>query len=123
VQALYRARRGPSTISAEVHYGRITGTAPLFERFTLGDSSTLRGWNKYEIAPAGADRMMYQSLEYRFKNLAWFVDTGSVWAPGEDRTFRVSTGIGVHAEHAHITVGVPVNGDRAAGKLIVGIWF
>ena len=35
--------------------GAITGHPPLFERFALGDSTTLRGWDKFDIAPAGGD--------------------------------------------------------------------
>ena len=59
--------------------GHICGTAPLFERFTLGDSTTLRGWNKYEVAPAGGDSMFHVSGEYRYRGLAIFTDVGSVW--------------------------------------------
>ena len=28
-------------------------TAPLFERFSLGNTYTLRGWNKFDVAPLG----------------------------------------------------------------------
>ncbi len=47
-------------------FGGITGDAPLFERFSLGDSRTLRGWDKYDITPVGGDRMFYASAEYRY---------------------------------------------------------
>ncbi len=56
--------------------------APLFERFTLGDSATLRGWNKFELAPIGGNRVFHQSLEYRFHGAALFLDAGSVWDDG-----------------------------------------
>ena len=68
------------------------GDAPLFERFTLGDSTTLRGWDKNDIAPAGADRMFHSSIEYRYTGLALFLDVGSVWDAGTERQVRVSTG-------------------------------
>ena len=74
--------------------GGITGTAPLFERFTLGDSMTLRGWDKYDIAPAGGDRMFHTSIEYRYTGVALFLDAGSVWDAGTERKVRVSTGFG-----------------------------
>ncbi len=74
--------------------GGITGDAPLFERFTLGDSETLRGWNKYDIAPAGGDRVVYSSIEYRYTGLALFLDVGSVWDANAERHVRVSTGFG-----------------------------
>ena len=41
-------RRKHNTFIASGSFGRITGSAPLFERFTLGDSTFLRGWNKYD---------------------------------------------------------------------------
>ena len=62
--------------------GRITSErdqAPLFERFTLGDSSTLRGWNKSDIAPAGGEHVFHTSVEYRHRGVALFLDSGSVW--------------------------------------------
>ena len=34
--------------------GRLTGRAPLFERFSLGNTTNLRGWNKYKIDPPAA---------------------------------------------------------------------
>ena len=71
--------------------GGINGEAPLFERFSLGDSRTLRGWNKYDIAPAGGDRMFHASLEYRYRMLAMFLDSGSVWDTGDERRVRFST--------------------------------
>ena len=74
--------------------GSITGEAPLFERFSLGDSRTLRGWDKYDIAPAGGDRMFHASVEYRYRVLALFLDSGSVWDTGTNRKVRFSTGFG-----------------------------
>ena len=72
--------------------GGISGDAPLFERFSLGDSRTLRGWDKYDIAPAGGDRMFHTSLEYRYRGLALFLDSGSVWDDGSDARVRVAAG-------------------------------
>ena len=74
--------------------GRINGEAPLFERFSLGNSRTLRGWDKYDIAPAGGDRMFYASVEYQYHGLAMFLDSGSAWNSGTERRIRVSTGFG-----------------------------
>ncbi|MEO7191576.1 MAG: BamA/TamA family outer membrane protein [Vicinamibacterales bacterium] len=119
----YRARRKSNSLMAELRVGRITGEAPLFARFSLGDTSTLRGWNKYDIAPAGASRMVYQSVEYRFKNLGWFLDTGTLWVQGEDARVRVATGLGVYAEHVTLTLGMPLNGPRLKGVFMAGIRF
>ena len=65
----YRYTQRRSTVIADLALGGITGDAPLFERFSLGDSSTLRGWNKFDIAPAGGDRLFHASLEYRYRVL------------------------------------------------------
>ncbi len=54
--------------------------AILARRFT-----TLRGWDKYDIAPAGGDRMFYASVEYRYHGLAMFLDSGSVWNSGTEQ--------------------------------------
>src|SRR6478735_1117317 len=56
-----------SAISQALVFGGIlNGDAPLFERFTLGDSSTLRGWSKFDLAPVGGTRVAHGSLEYTF---------------------------------------------------------
>ena len=101
--------------------GGITGQAPLFERFTLGDSSTLRGWDKYDIAPAGGDRMFYSSIEYRYTGLALFLDIGSVWDAGTERKVRVSTGFGFHAGPAFLVVGFPLNTDNLTAVFTMGL--
>ena len=96
-QARYTYETGRNTVLSTFSAGRVTGRAPLFERFTLGDSATLRGWNKYDIAPAGADNVVYHSLEYRYgSDDQWgaFIDTGSLWNSGLDPKVRVSTGLG-----------------------------
>jgi hypothetical protein len=104
--------------------GGITGHAPLFERFTLGDSMTLRGWDKYDIAPAGGDRMAYASVEYRYTGVALFLDVGSVWdgnTAASDRRVRVSTGFGFHAGPAFLAVGFPLNTDDLTAVLTLGL--
>ncbi len=47
-EGTYRFAFGRHQVQATGMAGGITGDAPLFERFTLGDSKTLRGWDKYE---------------------------------------------------------------------------
>jgi hypothetical protein len=108
-QGSYRLDAGRHHVQATGMAGGITGEAPLFERFALGDALTLRGWSKYDIAPAGGDRLFYSSIEYRYTGLALFLDMGSVWDAGADRQLRVSTGIGFHAGPAYFLVGFPLN--------------
>jgi hypothetical protein len=103
--------------------GHITGTAPLFERFSLGDSSSLRGWNKFDIAPAGGERMLHTSLEFRSHGFALFVDAGSVWDRDTDSRLRVSTGFGLHHDKVFMTLGFPLNTDHLSAAFTAGIRF
>ena len=116
-QGSYRFDFGRHHVQATGMAGGITGHAPLFERFTLGDSTTLRGWDKYDIAPAGGDRMFYSSIEYRYTGLALFLDVGSVWDANTERQVRVSTGFGFHAGPAFLVVGFPLNTDNLTRRL------
>jgi hypothetical protein len=122
-QAVYRFRRDRHTVLASGMAGGIDGGAPLFERFSLGDSRTLRGWDKYDIAPAGGDRVFHASLEYRYSVLAFFLDTGSVWDTGTDARVRVSSGIGLHADPFFMTLGFPLNTDDVRAVFTTGIRF
>jgi outer membrane protein assembly factor BamA len=94
----YRYSQRHNTVIANVAFGGITGDAPLFERFTLGDSATLRGWNKFDIAPAGGDRVFNSSLEYRYRFVGAFLDGGSVWNHNGEMRFRMSSGFGLHGQ-------------------------
>jgi len=121
--ARYRFDHDHNTIIADGFLGRITGQAPLFERFSLGDSSTLRGWNKFAIAPAGGDHVFHQSLEYRFYGASLFLDTGSVWDGGTDKRMRVSTGFGYHTDYAFATLAFPLNAAGAGATFMLGVRF
>ena len=120
-QGTYRYDFGRHHVRATGMAGGITGTAPLFERFTLGDSVTLRGWDKYDIAPAGADRVFHTSIEYRYTGVALFLDVGSVWDAGSERKLRVSTGFGLHAGPAFLVVGFPLNTDNLTAVVTLGL--
>ena len=43
--------------------GTIDGDAPMFERFAIGDTRTLRGWNKWAITPVGGSRLFATTLD------------------------------------------------------------
>ena len=72
--------------------GFIAGRAPLFERFVLGTSSTLRGWNKFDVDPLGGDRMVHNTVEYHYRLFEAFYDTGAVWTQGQTAVARHSVG-------------------------------
>jgi hypothetical protein len=122
-RAQFRFSSGSNTVIASVALGRISGSAPLFERFSLGDSSTLRGWNKFDVAVAGGNRMAYHSLEYRHDSLAFFFDLGSVWDEGTDSRLRLATGVGFHGENAFVTMGFPLNADDLSAQFMAGVRF
>lgn len=122
-QGWYRYRRGQQRVLLSAMAGGTSGDAPLFERFALGDSRTLRGWDKYDVAPAGGDRMVHASAEYQFRGMAVFLDVGSVWDAGGDRKVRVSTGLGFHGDPAFLTVGFPLNTDNLTAIVSLGLRF
>lgn len=120
-QGLYRYDFGRHHVQASGMAGGITGEAPLFERFALGDSTRLRGWDKYEIAPAGGDRTLYAAIEYRYSAVALFFDVGSVWDANTERRVRASAGFGFHAGPAFLTVGFPLNTANLTAILTMGL--
>jgi hypothetical protein len=118
---IFNHRRG--AVFAKFSFGHITGQAPLFERFALGDTTTLRGWNKLSISPLGGRNMFHESIEYRFRGLAMFLDAGSVWEPGMQKKVRVSTGFGVHTNNAFLMWGIPINADKVSSTFMLGVRF
>lgn len=121
--ARYDYERGRTLLLVTGQAGHLTGRAPLFERFTLGDSTTLRGWDKYDIAPAGAASMLHGSIEYRQRGVAFFLDAGSAWDRQTARALRLSTGVGYHGENAFLTLGLPLNSDDLRAMVMFGARF
>jgi hypothetical protein len=56
-------RRGRHLVRLHAQGGSVNGDAPLFDRFAYGNAVTLRGWNKFELAPLGATKAIASSLE------------------------------------------------------------
>ena len=75
--------------------GTISGRAPLFERFALGDTRTLRGWNKFDVDQWGAR--------------AWRTDPFNTSAgPSVFSTIRAGCGIGASLPPRSIRSGLPL---------------
>jgi hypothetical protein len=89
----YTGKFGKNKITFSYFGGRITGNPPLFERFSLGNTQTLRGWNKYDIDPIGGDRVFHLSTEYSYRFVGVFMDNGSIWNSGVDAKNRSSVGV------------------------------
>ncbi len=117
----YTVWRGAHRISTHLTTGFIHGTAPLYERFVLGTSTTLRGWNKYDLAPLGANRVVHNSVEYRYRLLEAFYDAGALWNAGDHVTLRHSAGGGVHLGDLALLLAFPLRNGRVEPVFIAGL--
>jgi hypothetical protein len=122
-EARYKFEQRHSEVLASISLGYISGDAPLFERFSLGNSLTLRGWDKYDIAPLGGERMFHSSVEYRLWHVAAFLDAGSVWERNAESRVRYSTGFGIHSDNSFLTVAFPLDSDDAGVTFMGGVRF
>jgi len=113
--------RGKSVVIDDVTTGVLTGRAPLFERFVLGNSSTLRGWNKYDLDPLGGNRMVHNSVEYRYGVLEAFYDAGAIWDRGETATLRHSVGVGLRQGLFSLAIAFPIRDGHIDPIFMVGM--
>lgn len=118
------------SVEVKLVAGVIYGRAPLFERFVLGDSSMLRGWNKYDLDPLGGNRMLYGSVTYGYRIMRVFYDTGSVWDQGKSPEAKqsagvgVSSGLGIFQKSAFLlAVAFPLRDGHPDPMLIAGMNF
>lgn len=119
----YALIHGKHTLSDDFTAGIITGRAPLFERFVLGNSTTLRGWNKYDIDPLGGNRVVHNSVEYRYGWFQVFYDSGAVWDGGQGAPVRHSLGVGVHQGPLFVAVAFPLRDGRLDPIFMVGMTY
>jgi len=120
----YTLAHGRNRLDLRVIAGRITGRAPLFERFTLGNSETLRGWNKFDVAPLGGNRVAYASIGYRYAGFNVFYDTGAVWETGKPARARHALGFGYNEKNgAFLLLGFPVRLHGVVPVVTFGIRF
>ena len=120
-----------STFELSFRGGRVTGNAPMSERFSLGNAQTLRGWNKYELDPLGGNRYAHSTAQYTVDWFGAFYDLGSVWDVGQPAVARHSTGFRIGGPcklnkrgkmfcyAPSITVAFPIRSGRARPALIV----
>jgi hypothetical protein len=117
----YTFQHGPHTIVDHAMTGAIAGRAPLFERFVLGGSSTLRGWNKFDLVPLGGDRMAHNTVEYRYRWLELFYDTGAVWNQGQAAVARHAVGVGLRQSNFTLAVAFPLRENRVEPLFMLGM--
>ena len=112
---------GKSVVIDDMTAGYISGRAPLFERFALGNSSTLRGWNMYELDPLGGSRMAHNSAEYRYGIFEAFYDSGTVWDRGDTAILRHSAGVGLRQGIFSLAVAFPLREGHIDPIFMVGM--
>jgi len=120
----YTLSRGRNHLDWKAMGGAVTGQAPLFERFSLGNSETLRGWNKFDVAPFGGNRTAYSSIGYRYADFNIFYDVGAVWDAGHSVEVRHALGFGYNQKNgAFLLLGFPVRMHRVVPIITFGIRF
>jgi outer membrane protein assembly factor BamA len=114
----YEVRSGRKIASDELTAGTIEGEAPMFERFVLGSSSTLRGWDRYVIDPTGGDHMVHNTLTYgyqfRDRTAEFFYDSGALWNSGRSAELRHAVGVGYRQGVFVMTMAFPL----VQGKIV-----
>jgi hypothetical protein len=118
----YRMNHGRHVVTDDATAGILTGDAPLFERFVLGNSSTLRGWNKFDLDPTGGNRMVHNSVDYRYGCFEAFYDAGAIWDSGvESAVARQGVGVGLRQGWLSVAVAFPVRHGRADPIFMMGM--
>jgi hypothetical protein len=123
----YSVRYGRQYFTFRAEGGTVSDRAPLFERFTLGDSRTLRGWNKFDVAPLGGTSSVYGSLQYVYRHVGAFYDTGSVWDRRTAVRVRHSAGVLLalngDREGPYLALGFPLRNGNFVPLFIIGMNF
>jgi hypothetical protein len=121
VQFRYMLTRGKNVFIDDMTAGAIAGRAPLFERFSLGNATTLRGWNKFDLDPLGGDRVVHNSVEYRYGAFQIFYDSGAVWDRNDAAIVRHSAGVGLRQGVFSLAVAFPIREGHIDPIFMVGM--
>jgi hypothetical protein len=117
----YRVAHGRHQLTEQVVAGTISGRAPLADRFVAGNSYYLRGWNKYEIDPIGGNRLVHNTVEYRYGPLQAFYDAGAVWDGGQTATPRHSIGVGFKESIFSLALAFPLRSGHIEPVVMIGM--
>jgi hypothetical protein len=125
VSLRYEWKSGRHVIVDHLTAGAISGQAPLFERFVLGNSSTLQGWDHYSLDPLGGNRMVHNAISYGYQihkdTAELFYDTGFVGNGDRLGTLRHSLGVGFRQGIFNVAMAFPVSEARFAVVFIAGM--
>jgi hypothetical protein len=120
----YAWRRGHEAVLVHVMGGALNGAAPLFERFVLGNSRTLRGWNRFDVDPLGGERFVHGSLESRYRVFRVIYDTGALWRRGDDGgDVRHSLACGWTKDGFSALIAFPIRRGAVTPVFILGMNF
>jgi hypothetical protein len=117
----YTLTHGKQVLVEDMTAGMIAGQAPMFERFVLGNGSTLRGWNKYDLDPLGGNRMIHNTVEYRYGAFQVFYDSGAVWDAGQGVEERNSAGVGIRHGAFSASIAFPLRDGHIDPIFMVGM--
>jgi len=117
----YQLTHGKHVLSDAFAGGAITGRAPLDDRFVMGNSVYLRGWNKYEIDPLGGNRMVHNTVDYHYGIFRVFYDTGAIWDEGQAAVPRHSLGVGLRESVFTLAVAFPVRSGHVEPVFMMGV--
>ncbi len=117
----YQFTHGKHVLSDSFSGGVITGRAPLDDRFVMGNTVYLRGWNKYEIDPLGGNRMVHNSVDYHYGLFRIFYDTGAIWDEGQAAIPRHSLGVGLRESVFTLAVAFPVRSGHVEPVFMMGV--
>ena len=121
--------RDASRLTVDAVAGSLSGRAPFTERFAAGNTQLLRGWNKFEIAPLGASRLLATNLEYGHAlkgklELSAFYDSGAIWSQSTAATPRHSAGCGLRTRDGFFFyLAFPLRDGRVEPTLMTGATF
>ncbi len=122
----YEVLRGHNELTLDFAVGGLTGRAPLYERFVLGNASSLRGWNKFDLDPLGGDRAVHGSIDYRYRFVTVFYDTGVLWNGNTCTGEKHGAGIGFRSEGKEgilLAVAFPLRSGHIDPVFIAGFNF
>ena len=120
----YEFKSGPNEVILEARAGRFSGRAPLHEAFVLGNTQTLRGWNRFDVAPLGGNRMAHGSAEYRYRGFRFLYDAGAVWGlTSNDAQLRHSAGVGYIDGGITLVVAFPIRDGNVTPLVMLGYTF
>jgi hypothetical protein len=117
----YQFTHGRHVLSDTFSGGVITGRAPLDDRFVMGNSVYLRGWNKYEIDPLGGNRMLHNTVDYHYGLFRIFYDTGAIWDEGQSAVPRHSLGVGLRESVFTLAVAFPLRSGHVEPVFMMGV--